>query len=386
VRLLDRDREGPLQGVRVLEIGGVGPGPFAGMILADMGADVVRVERFDVPGLFPDPSRDLLNRGKRSVALDLKHHEAVAAVLTMAERADVLIEGYRPGVAERLGIGPGECHARNRRLVYGRMTGWGQDGPLAQRAGHDIGYIALTGALHAIGDTGGPPQIPLNVVGDFGGGGTYLVMGVLAAMWEAARTGEGRVVDAAIVDGTSHLLSAVHALLNTDAWTDERGVNMLDGGAPFYAVYETSDGRHMAVGAIEPAFYALLLGHLGLDGVDPADQHRRDTWPGTRQAIAEAFAGGSQGEWAELFGPTDACVTPVLSLREAAAHPHLRERGTVVLRDGVVQAGPAPRFSGMSNTAEAAPPRPGQHTRDVLVEHGVDVERLLSVGAASDRP
>ena len=368
----------PLHGVRVVEVGGMGPGPFAGMTLADMGAEVVRIDRPGGLGVFPgDPTQDVLNRGKRSVCLDLKQPAAVEIVLAIAAQADILIEGHRPGVAERLGIGPAECQARNPALVYGRMTGWGQDGPLAMRAGHDISYIALTGALHAIGDAGGPPQIPVNLVGDFGGGGTYLVMGVLAALWEASRTGRGRVVDAAIVDGAAHLLSATHAMLNTGTWRDERGVNMLDGGAPYYAVYETSDGGHMAVGAIEPKFYRQLLAGLGLGDVDAAQQDDRSTWPETRKLIAIAFRERTRAQWTKVFESTDACVAPVMSLREAAEHPHLRARGTVVEHDGVVQAAAAPRFSGTPALAGTPPVPMGADTRTVLAEWGI-AEGLIS--------
>ncbi|MEU0209589.1 CaiB/BaiF CoA transferase family protein [Streptomyces canus] len=375
--------DGPLAGCRVLELAGIGPGPFAGMTLADLGAEVVRVDRPGGSGLFPGFEHvDVLNRGKKSVLLDLKRPDAVRAVLDMAARADVLIEGYRPGVAERLGLGPDDCLARNPRLVYGRMTGWGQDGPLARLAGHDIGYIALTGALHAVGSAGGPPQIPLNLVGDFGGGGTYLVIGVLAALREAERTGRGQVVDAAIVDGTAHLLAGTHMLLATGTWQDERGVNLLDGGAPFYAVYETSDGRHMAVGALEPKFYAELLAVLGLDE-DPAAQHDRAGWPRLRERLAAAFASRTQDEWAKAFSTSDACVAPVLSLREAADHPHIRARGTLVERDGVLQPGPAPRFSATPTALGSPPPVPGRHTADVLESWDVeDAEGLLSSGAA----
>ena len=371
---------GPLRGVRVLEVGGMGPGPFAGMTLADMGAEVVRIDRPGGLGVFPgDATQDILNRGKQSVCLDLKQPAAIEIVLAMAQRADILIEGHRPGVAERLGIGPADCHARNPALVYGRMTGWGQAGPLAQRAGHDISYIALTGALHAIGDAGAPPQIPLNVVGDFGGGGTYLVMGVLAALWEAGRTGSGRVVDAAIVDGAAHLLSGTHAMLNTGTWRDERGVNMLDGGAPYYAVYETSDGGHMAVGAIEPKFYRLLLAGLGLHDVDAGDQNDRSTWARTRERLAEAFGERTRAHWTEVFEATDACVAPVLSLHEAAQHPHLRARGTVVEHGGVLQAAPAPRFSGTPAVVGAAPVPLGADTATVLTQWQVAEELIARI-------
>jgi alpha-methylacyl-CoA racemase len=352
---------GPLSGCRVVELAGIGPGPFAGMILADLGAEVVRVDRpaTGEQGLPHRMGFDVLGRGKKSVVLDLKRPEDVAAVLDLVAGADVLIEGYRPGVTERLGLGPAQCLARNPRLVYGRMTGWGQDGPLAQQAGHDIGYIALTGALHAIGEAGGPPQIPLNLLGDFGGGGTYLVIGVLAALVAVRGGGPGQVVDAAIVDGTAHLLAMTHGMLASGTWADERGVNLLDGGAPFYAVYPTADGRHMAVGAIEPKFYAELLAGLGLDE-DPARQHDRGGWQALRGRIAAAFAARTQAEWTAVFSGSDACVAPVLSLREAADHPHIAARGTLVTRDGVMQAAPAPRFSATPAGPAAAPPARGQ--------------------------
>ncbi|MGC9670700.1 CaiB/BaiF CoA transferase family protein [Planosporangium sp. 12N6] len=378
---------GPLSGVKVLELAGIGPGPFAGMMLADLGAEVVRVDRPGGSGFFPGAEHlDVLNRGKKSILVDLKQPAAVETVLAMVTQADVLIEGYRPGVAERLGLGPEACHARNPRLVYGRMTGWGQDGPMAQLAGHDIGYIALTGALHAIGAAGGPPQIPLNLVGDFGGGGNYLVIGVLAALREAERSGRGQVVDAAIVDGTAHLLAGTHMMLATGAWTDERGVNLLDGGAPFYAVYETADGRHMAVGALEPKFYAELLAKLGLDE-DPHRQHDRALWPALRERIAAAFGGRSQAEWSAVFADSDACVAPVVSLREAAHHPHIKARGSIVEYDGMLQPAPAPRFSATPTALGTPPPAPGRHTREILRDWGVEnAAALLESGAAVQAP
>lgn len=377
--------KGPLAGSRVIELAGLGPGPFAAMMLADLGAEVVRVDRAGVTNVFPgDPSQDVLNRGKKSVSLDLKRIDAVEAVLTLASRADILIEGYRPGVAERLGVGPEDCWNRNPALVYGRMTGWGQDGPLSPHAGHDIDYIALTGALHAIGEAGGPPQIPLNLVGDFGGGGTYLVIGVLAALQEARRSSQGQVVDAAIVDGASHLLSGTYGMLATGTWVDERGANLLDGAAPFYCVYETADHRYVAVGAIEPKFYSKLLERLGLDE-NPARQHDRNHWPRIRARLAETFAQRTLAEWSEVFEGSDACVAPVTSLREAAEHPHIRERGTLVERDGILQPAPAPRFSGTPAELGTLPPRPGEHTREVLTECGVvGVDELIDSGAAHD--
>ncbi|MFJ1969468.1 CaiB/BaiF CoA transferase family protein [Streptomyces sp. NPDC087903] len=374
---------GPLAGCRVVELGGIGPGPFAGMFLADLGAEVVRVDR---PERADDPDAggpaDVLNRGKRSVVLDLKHPAAPAALLGLVEHADVLIEGFRPGVTERLGIGPHVCLARNPRLVYGRMTGWGQSGPLAAAAGHDLTYIALTGALGAIGDAAGPPQIPLNLVGDFGGGGSYLVIGVLAALHAAGRTGHGQVVDAAIVDGTAHLLASTFGKLGRGEWSDERGVNRFDGGWPFYAVYETRDGRYMAVGALEPKFYRALVDLLALD-VDPERQHDRSTWPELRRRLRNRFAQRTRDEWAALFEGTDACVAPVLSLTEAAAHPHLAARGSLVERDGVVQPAPAPRFSASPSNLGPAAPVVGADTRAVFRNWGVGgVDELLDSGAA----
>jgi alpha-methylacyl-CoA racemase len=358
---------GPLSGCRVVELAGIGPGPFAGMILADLGAEVVRVDRPAAGERARAERFDVLGRGKKSVVLDLKRPEAVAAVLDLVAGADALIEGYRPGVTERLGLGPAECLARNPRLVYGRMTGWGQDGPLAQQAGHDIAYIALTGALHAIGEQGGPPQIPLNLLGDFGGGSTYLVIGVLAALWAVRSGAPGQVVDAAIVDGAAHLLAMTHGMLAAGAWADERGVNLLDGGAPFYAVYATADGRHMAVGALEPKFYAEFLARLGLDE-DPARQHDRNGWAALRRRIADTFATRTQSEWAEAFSGSDACVAPVLGLREAADHPHVAARGTLVSRDGVLQPAPAPRFSATQAAPVAPPPVAGQDDLAAIAE------------------
>ncbi|AII10936.1 CaiB/BaiF CoA transferase family protein [Rhodococcus opacus] len=371
---------GPLSGCKVVELAGLGPAPFAAMTLADMGAEVVRVERPGGSGFFPGLEHvDILNRGKKSIALDLKDSRAVDVVLDLVTRADILVEGYRPGVAERLGLGPDVCFARNSQLVYGRMTGWGQHGPLAHSAGHDIGYIALTGALHAIGTAGGPPQIPLNLVGDFGGGANYLVMGVLAALRHADRTGEGQVVDAAIVDGAAHLLGSAHMMIAAGAWTDERGRNMLDGGWPFYAVYATADAKYMAVGALEPQFYAELLRILDL-GLDPKAQHDRSQWPEVRRLLITAFAERTRDEWAAVFDGTDACVAPVLSIEEAATHPHVVARGTVVEHHGVLQAAPAPRFSRTVTGFGTPPPKPGQDTHTVLREWAVvDVAGIAGV-------
>jgi alpha-methylacyl-CoA racemase len=373
---------GPLAGVTVLEVGGIGPAPFAGMLLGDLGADVIRIDRpREDLRIGAPPELSISNRGKRSVSLDLKKPGGIETLLRLAAAADVLIEGFRPGVAERLGLGPEDVRRVSPRLVYGRMTGWGQTGPLAHRAGHDVDYIAITGALHAIGEEGRPPQIPLSLAGDFGGGSTYLVIGVLAGVLEARLTGEGRVVDAAIVDGTTHLLSTTYSLLNAGMWTDRRGANAYDGASPYYTVYETSDGRHMAVGAVEPQFYALLIERLGLP-VRLDDQDVRHTWTATRRLIAEAFARQTQAYWAQQFLDVDACVAPVVSLTEAGSHPHLRARGAVLYRDGLPEPAPAPRFSGVESRLPSPPPTPGRDTAAVLESFGLDAERLIAEGVA----
>ncbi|MGA5731465.1 CaiB/BaiF CoA transferase family protein [Streptomyces seoulensis] len=356
--------QGPLSGVRVVELAGIGPGPFAAMLLADLGADVVRVDRPDGPGLGIDPARDVTNRNKRSVVVDLKAPDGAARVLDLAERADILIEGYRPGVAERLGVGPADCHARNPRLVYGRMTGWGQEGPLADRAGHDASYIAVTGTLGMIGRPGEPPALPANLLGDYAGGSLYLVVGVLAALHHARATGTGQVVDAAIVDGTAHLSAMIHGMLAAGAWQDRRAANLLDGGCPYYGTYETADGKHMAVGALEPRFYAEFLRLLDLDGLAGA-HHDPARWPELRERIAARFKSGTRDEWTALFEGTDACVAPVLSLREAPHHPHLAARATFTEHDGLVQPAPAPRFSATPTRVRTGPALPGTGAQDV---------------------
>jgi alpha-methylacyl-CoA racemase len=376
-------RRGPLTGVRVVELAGIGPTPFAAMLLADLGADVVRIDRPGAGPTFGLAEADLLNRGRRSVAIDLKHPDGVATVLRLVERADVLVEGFRPGVTERLGLGPDACLAANPRLVYGRMTGWGQDGPLAPTAGHDIGYIATTGVLHTIGRAGGPPQVPLNLLGDFGGGAMYLVTGVLAALLEARTSGQGQVVDAAIVDGTAHLASMIVGMRASGLWRDERGVNLLDTGAPYYDVYETSDGRHMALGALEPRFYQQFVERFGVD--DLPDRDDPASWPELRRLISRRFAERTQAEWTELYEGTDACVSPVLTFDEAAKSPHLAARGTYAEHDGVVQPAPAPRFSrtpaGFGSTPAAAG---GQDSRSALEAWGIGgVEELIDAGVVT---
>ncbi|MEU5808596.1 CaiB/BaiF CoA-transferase family protein [Streptomyces sp. NPDC047718] len=364
-RPLGRGPRGPLSGVRVVELAGIGPGPFAAMLLADLGADVVRVDRPGGPGLAVDPAYDVTNRGKRSVLVDLKSPQGAARVLDLVERADVLIEGMRPGVAERLGVGPDDCLARNPRLVYGRMTGWGQDGPLAHAAGHDIAYIAVTGALGMIGAPDGPPAVPANLLGDYAGGSLYLVIGVLAAL-QHARTpdGTGQVVDAAIVDGTAHLTAMIHGMMAAGGWQDRRGANLLDGGCPFYGTYETADGGHMAVGALEQQFYDRFTELLGLDGLSSA---RKDParWGELRETVAARFKSRTREEWTAVFEGTDACVAPVLSLREAPHHPHLAARGTFTDVGGIVQPAPAPRFSATPAAPAGGPAQPGGDTASV---------------------
>jgi alpha-methylacyl-CoA racemase len=354
------------------------------MLLADLGADVIRVERPGASSWPGDPRLDLLQRGKRSIVVDLKQPEGLELVLTLADRADVLIEGYRPGVAERLGLGPEDCARRNPKLVYGRMTGWGQSGPLADRAGHDIAYIALTGALHAMGRAGGPPQIPLNLVGDFGGGSLYLLLGVLSALWEAGRSGRGQVVDAAIVDGAASLMTMPYAFLAAGLWRDRRGVNLLDSGTPFYDVYETSDGEWMAVGPLEPQFYREFVDRLGLADAGLPDQFDIKHWSVLRERFREVFAERTREEWGEVFAGSDACVAPVLSMSEAPQHPHIAARSTFHTGNGYAEPAPAPRFD-RTPAGPPPPPRlPGSHSREVATELGLDADRLLAAGVLAE--
>ena len=362
---------GPLDGVRVVELAGIGPGPFAAMLLADLGADVVRVDRPGGAGLGTDPAYDLTNRNKRSVLIDLKADGGPGLVLDLAARADILIEGYRPGVAERLGVGPDECLARNPRLVYGRMTGWGQDGPLAGRAGHDIAYIAVTGTLSMIGEPGGPPAVPVNLLGDYAGGSLYLVVGVLAAL-RHARTpdGTGQVVDAAIVDGAAHLATMIHGMLAAGGWRDRRGSNLLDGGCPFYGCYETSDGGYLAVGPLEQRFYDEFIELLGIGDTAPArDDPAR--WEELRTAVADRFRTRTRAQWTTVFEGTDACVAPVLSLGEAPRHPHIAARATFVEHGGLTQPAPAPRFSATPVSVHSGPALPGADTEAVAADWDV---------------
>ena len=374
---------GPLDGVRIVELAGLGPAPYACMLLADAGADVLRLERVPASaGPGEGPHGDLLARSRPSVGVDLKHPGGREVVLELVGRADALVEGFRPGVAERLGLGPEPCFERNARLVYGRMTGWGQEGPLAGRAGHDIDYIALSGALWPIGRAGDRPVPPLNLVGDFGGGGMLLAFGLVAGLLEAQRSGTGQVVDAAMVDGSASLTTMLHGLRHAGGWRDERGVNLLDSGAPFYEVYETAEGGFVAVGAIEPQFYAALLAGLGLDERDLPAQMDRDRWPETKARFAAIFLTRTRSEWEARFDGTDACVSPVLSPAEAAAHPHQRARGTFVEVAGVVQPAPAPRFSRTPGAVRRPPPAPGADTDEALSAWGIAPDRVAALRAA----
>ena len=376
---------GPLAGVRVIELGGIGPGPFCGMILSDLGAEVVRIERPTDAGT--ETSMPILLRGRRSAAIDLKSAAGLDVVLRLIDNADAVIEGFRPGVTERLGVGPETCLARNPTLVYGRMTGWGQDGPLAHEAGHDITYIAIAGALEAIGPRDGDPVVPLNLIGDMGGGGMLLALGITAALVHARATGEGQVVDAAMTDGTAIQLAGVHGLMAAGQWNDRRGSNLLDGAAPFYRVYRCADRRHIAVGALEPQFYAALLRVLGLTG-DPvfAQQHDRSAWPSMCARLAEIFVTRTRDEWSAAFVGQEACVAPVLSLAEAAAHPHNVARGTYVVGDGVIQPGPAPRFLGTPSAEPGPLHEAGADTDAVLGEIGLtpaEIDDLRTQGVVA---
>ncbi|MFQ5696987.1 MAG: CaiB/BaiF CoA transferase family protein [Myxococcota bacterium] len=377
---------GPLTGIRVIELQGIGPGPFCGMMLADMGAEILRIDRASsVPSQPPEGRRaDILGRGRRSVAVDLKRADGVETVLRLVERADVIYEGFRPGVAERLGVGPQVCLERNPRIVYGRMTGWGQEGPLAQAAGHDINYIALSGALHAIGRAGERPVPPLNLVGDFGGGGMLLAYGIVCALVERATSGRGQVVDAAMVDGSAALMAIIYGMASLGLWRDERGVNLLDTGAHFYDTYETRDGKYVSIGSIEPQFYALLLQLTGLEGEDLPRQNDRTAWPAMHERLAEIFRTKTRDEWCEIMEGTDVCFAPVLSLSEAPQSAHARARNTFREIDGVIQPAPAPRFSRTRPELDRPPAYPGEHTEPALLEWGFEpheIERLREAKA-----
>ncbi|MDD3445670.1 MAG: CaiB/BaiF CoA-transferase family protein [Zavarzinia sp.] len=376
---------GPLKGMKVVEIAGLGPGPFCAMMLADMGADVVRVERSAKFGVV-NPKFDFLNRGKRSVVLDLKKPEGIEAVLKMVEAADIILEGFRPGVMERLGLGPDVCLARNPKIAYGRMTGFGQTGPMAKAAGHDINYIAMSGALHMIGHAGGKPVPPVNLVGDFGGGAMFLAFGLLAAVIEARASGKGQVVDATMIDGAALLSTMMYGMMAQGLWRDERGVNLLDTGAHFYDTFETADGKYISLGSIEPQFYAELLRIAELDAETFGNQMDIARWPEMKDSLAAVIKAKTRDEWCALMEGTDVCFAPVLSMTEAAEHPHNVARGTFFAQDGHVQPAPAPRFSRTMPATPAAPPMPGADTDKALADWGFtadDIARLKEAGAAA---
>jgi alpha-methylacyl-CoA racemase len=375
---------GPLEGIRIVELAGIGPGPFCAMLLADMGAEVIRVDRAAIVGRDvgregEDPRFSLLLRGRRNIAVDLKNRDGVDAVLRLIDRADALIEGFRPGVMERLGLGPEVCLPRNARLVYGRMTGWGQDGPIAHTAGHDINYISLAGVLHSIGEAGGPPSIPLNLVGDFGGGALYLAMGVLAAIISARSTGKGQVIDCSMVEGSASLMMMMYGALASGAWTEQRGHNRTDGGAHYYHVYETKDGEYVSVGSIEPQFYALLLTHTGLEGEDLPPQTDRTHWPEMQQRLARIFKTKTRAEWTAIMEQTDICFAPVLRMSEAFSHPHNVHRQSFVEVAGIPQPAPAPRFAGTPTQVQLPPARSGEHTREILRDWGFPADEIAAL-------
>jgi alpha-methylacyl-CoA racemase len=367
---------GPLNGLRVVELEGLGPAPFCGMMLADMGAEVISVTRKSAPG---SRAAQISERGKKTIALNLKHPDGVAAVLDLCASADILIEGFRPGVAERLGIGPEACAARNPRLVYGRMTGWGQTGPLANAAGHDINYISLSGALHAIGRAGERPVPPLNLVGDFGGGGMFLAFGLMCAVFEAQRSGKGQVVDVSMVEGSAALMHMMYSFKAMGAWRDERGANMLDGAAHFYDTFETADGRYVSIGSIEPQFYALLVQLAGLDAAEFAPQNEQARWPDLKDKLAAVMRQRTRDEWCAIMEGTDVCFAPVLSMTEAPGHPHNAARGTFIEVAGVTQPAPAPRFSRTAPAAPAAAGPAGGDTAAVLAAIGYADDRIRSL-------
>lgn len=368
---------GPLQGIKVIEIAGIGPGPFCAMMLSDLGAEVIRVDRRTALGT--GSKFNVLNRGRKSLAVDLKNPGGVEIVLRLVEKADALIEGFRPGVTERLGFGPDVCLERNPKLVYGRMTGWGQEGPMAQAAGHDINYISLSGVLHSIGRKGERPVPPLNLIGDFGGGGMLLALGVTSALLETQKSGKGQVIDAAMIDGSAALMASVYGLRAMGIWGEDRETNMLDGGAHFYDAYECADGKWISIGSIEPQFYALLLEKCEITDPDFQKQMDRDGWPQLNAKIADIFKSKSRDEWCDLMEGTDVCFSPVLSLDEAPEHPHNKSRDTFINIDDVVQPAPAPRFSRTPTGRPAPPPKAGEHTDQVLAAWGFSEEDIADL-------
>ena len=372
---------GPLNGIKIIEIAGIGPGPFCAMMLADLGAEVVRVDRKSNEG--NGSNYDVLNRGRKSIAIDLKNPAGIETVLKLVEGADALMEGFRPGVMERLGIGPEVCLERNPKLVYGRMTGWGQDGPLSQAAGHDINYIALTGALHSIGRKGSPPVPPLNLVGDFGGGGMFLALGLTCALLETQKSGKGQIVDAAMTDGSAALMGIIYGMKARGLWKTDQQSNMLDGGAHFYDTYECSDGKFISIGSIEPQFYALLLEKAELSDDAFKDQHNRDGWPDLKSKIAAVFTKKTRAEWCDIMENTDICFAPVLDLDEAPQHEHNKARNTFIEIEGVTQHAPAPRFSRTPCSTPTRPPLAGEHTDDILGRWGFSDSEISELKESS---
>jgi alpha-methylacyl-CoA racemase len=368
---------GPLKGIKVVEMAGIGPGPFCAMMLSDMGAEVIRVDRLAHKG--SGHKANVLNRGRRSIAIDLKNSQGVDTVKKLIDQADVVIEGFRPGVMERLGLGPEECLERNPRLVFGRMTGWGQHGPLAHAAGHDINYISIGGALGAMGHPDRPPSPPLNLVGDFGGGAMYLLAGVLAALVERASSNKGQVIDAAMTDGTASLLTPFYGMMAMGMWTTQRSDNRLDGGAHYYGSYTCSDGKHISIGSIEPQFYALLLELCGIDDPEFLKQNEKESWASLRQKLEELFATKPQAQWCELLEGTDVCFAPVLNLAEAPQHPHNKARASFVDFEGVTQPAPAPRFSRSQSSIQSAAAIAGEHSEEILKDWGFDDHTLAEL-------
>jgi alpha-methylacyl-CoA racemase len=377
---------GPLAGMKIIEIGAIGPVPFCGMLLSDMGADVLRVDRTAPSGLGigqRETRFEVLGRGRRSVSVDLKHPKGVETVLKLCEGADAIMEGFRPGVAERLGIGPDDCMGRNGKLVYGRMTGWGQDGPISHAAGHDINYISLSGVLHAIGTKDSGPVPPLNLTGDFGGGAMFLAFGMLAAMWEARSSGKGQVVDVSMIEGSAYLQAAIYGMQAAGYWKDERGTNVLDTGSPYYNVYETKDGKHVSIGSIEPKFYAELLEKSGMQDAGLPDQNARDKWPEMTEKFRAVFKQKTRDEWCEIMEGSDICFAPILSMTEAPNHPQNKARNSFVDIEGVTQPAPAPKFSRTAPAVQRKPPKLGEHTREGLADWGFgedDIAALLDEG------
>ncbi|MBQ82150.1 MAG: carnitine dehydratase [Gammaproteobacteria bacterium] len=375
---------GPLKGIKIIEMAGIGPGPFCGMVLADLGAEVIRVDRASAKGT--GSRQEASNRGKKSIAVDLKSKEGVEIVLKLVQEADAIFEGFRPGVMERLGLGPEECMELNESLVYGRMTGWGQDGPLANAAGHDINYISLSGALAAIGRPGSPPVPPLNLIGDFGGGGMLLALGLVSALLESKQSGKGQVVDAAMTDGSALLMTMIYTMQSSGFWKDSMGSNMLDGGAHFYDTYECSDGKFISLGSIEPQFYKLLCDLAGFDNNLSSDQMSRDGWPEKKKAVKEIILTKTREEWCQIMEGTDVCFAPVLNMEEAPNHPHNKARKTFIELEGATQPAPAPRFSRTNPEVQSSPSLVGEHTDEILQSLNLsadEIEKLKTSGSVA---